>query len=177
QYQMTLPTGDVDREHWFRSLDRMLKQGARLLRLQDDSLSDRAYADLASAVIDRARRQSAAVMLDRSADMVVDLGAGGWHCSGAQIRHFDHRPIGREYWLAVACQTERDLVLALATEADFAVVSPVVTAGSNPDSCLGWPGFERLRGDYALPVYAGGDMVPADEKDAIMHNAQGIERR
>src|SRR5699024_278088 len=55
EYQVTPPVAGMGRDRWFQALNGMLAQGAWLLRLQDDTLSDGAYADLAVDIIDRAR--------------------------------------------------------------------------------------------------------------------------
>lgn len=175
RYLITPSQVDGNRDGWFAALDTALASGVRLLRLRDVKRSDTEYADLATAVIERAHRHNVAVMLDRSADMVKALNADGLHWNADRIAAAKQRPIGATYWFAASAHDSHELDAALVVGADFATVSPLAKTRSHPGSCpLGWPGFEALRCDRALPVYALGGLETTDEKDALAHNAQGI---
>lgn len=163
------------RDAWFAALDTALESGVRLLRLRDADLSDTEYAQLASTVIERAHRRGARVLLDRDADMVEALDADGLHWSAERVAAARRRPVAARRWFAVSAHGSDELNAAIAAGADFATVSPVATAATHPRvRPLGWPGFETLRDDHALPVYALGGMQISDQTDALAHNAQGI---
>ncbi|HHW4683536.1 MAG TPA: thiamine phosphate synthase, partial [Xylella sp.] len=58
---------------------------------------------------------------------------------------------------------------------DFAVLGPVLPTDSHPGAMtLGWEGFERLREQVALPIYAIGGMRSDQVEEARRHGAQGI---
>ncbi|MGN8197732.1 Nudix family hydrolase [Salinisphaera sp. RV14] len=174
-YLITPRLTGADRDAWFAALDEALRRGTRLLRLRDPDLSATRYARLAAAVIARAHRHGALVLLDRDADMVNALGADGLHWSAARIAAARGRPVARELWFAASAHDASELDAAIAAGADFATVSPVaVTTTHRQAEPLGWPGFENQREDRALPVYALGGLEIADEGDALAHNAQGI---
>ncbi|HET7313169.1 Nudix family hydrolase [Salinisphaera sp.] len=175
RYLITPRLAESGHGDWFAALDRALAQGTRLLRLRDPDLADEDYARLAESVIERAHRHRAAVLLDRDADMVAALGADGLHWSASRIAAATRRPVGRRHWFAASAHDRDELEAALAADADFAALSPVVATATHPRARpLGWPGFESLRADRALPVYALGGLEAADQDDAIAHNAQGI---
>lgn len=175
RYLITPRLADNDRDAWFAALDAALASGIRLLRLRDSDLSDARYARLAEAVIERARRHGAAVLLDRDAAMVKSLGAAGLHWPAKRIAAARRRPVGRDLWFAASAHDSAELEAAIAAGADFATLSPVaITASHRRSTPLGWPGFENGREDLALPVYALGGLEIADQNDALAHNAQGI---
>lgn len=164
-----------DRDAWFAALDGALEGGARMLRLRDADLTDADYAQLAAVVIARARRRGAKVLLDRDVDMAEALDADGLHWSGQRLASSRRRPVATARWFAVSAHGPDELDAALAAGADFATVSPVAATATHPRvRPLGWPGFEALRGDRALPVYALGGLRASDQADALAHNAQGI---
>lgn len=175
RYLITPRLADAARTDWFAALDEALAGGVRLLRLRDPDLSDTAYAELAEAVIDRAHRQSTAVLLDRDAGLVSDLNADGLHWSAERIAAAGSRPVPADRWFAASAHDERELQAAIAAGADFATLSPVAATASHPEAAaLGWPGFENRRADHPLPVYALGGLEIFDEPHALDHNAQGI---
>ena len=55
------------------------------------------------------------------------------------------------------------------------MLGPVQATASHPGATpLGWEGFETLREQVSLPIYALGGMQPGDVREARAHGAQGI---
>lgn len=175
RYLLTPPLASQGRTAWLASLDAALAGGIRLLRLRDPALPADTYAELARAVIARAHAHGAKVLLDRDPDMVVALGADGLHWPARRLDDCGERPLGAACRFAVSAHDGEQLAAAARLGADFATLSPVVATASHPGAApLGWPDFERLRADHALPVYALGGLGAADCAAALAHNAQGV---
>lgn len=166
------PLGESD---WLAGIDQALAGGIRLIRVRDHDLADARYAGLARAVVDRASDNGARVLVDRSAGLMHDIGAHGLHWSAARLADCDSRPVDRAYWLAVSAHNSDELAAAAGLGADIATLSPVAATQTHPEQApLGWDGFEQMRGDAALVVYALGGLAPGEIEQARASNAQGV---
>ncbi|MDA3919286.1 MAG: Nudix family hydrolase [Salinisphaera sp.] len=174
-YLITPAVASLGEVGWLTAIDRALANGIRLLRVRDHDLSDTRYAELARRVVERALISQARVLVDRSASLMHEIGAHGLHWPASRLADNSARPVDDGFSLAVSAHDADDLTLAVAHRADFATLSPVSATASHPGQTpLGWRGFERIRRDVALPVYALGGLAGADLADARAHNAQGV---
>lgn len=148
---------------------------APMIRLRQPALADADYERLAEMLIPRASAYGAPVVLDRDAAMVHRLGAAGLHWPAARAADGDARPVGADRWFGVSAHDGGELDHAERLGADFATLSPVAVTQSHPDTRpLGWAGFEAMRGDRGLSVYALGGLGPDDLTTALSYNAQGV---
>ncbi len=77
--------------------------------------------------------------------------------------------------LSASCHDASELALAKALGCDFVIVGPVRETATHPGQAgIGWDGFEALRAQSALPIYAIGGLAPADIEESRRHGAQGI---
>lgn len=172
--------GRAAREAWFESLERALRTRAAdatkpFIRLRQPQLDDDDYAALARRVLDNARPYGARVLLDRAASLVERLGAHGLHASGRRAQRLDRRPLDGSYWFGLSAHNGDDLAHAHAIDADFATLSPVAVTETHPEMRpMGWPRFEDVRSDHAVPVYALGGLGLDDLATARDHYAQGV---
>lgn len=175
RYAITPSMADSGRRAWLQSLQATLQRGIRLLRLRLPALDDAAYAELAAAVIERAHAVGAQVLLDRSPAMVHQLGADGLHWSAARATEAENRPLTHDYWFAVSVHDPTELQTAARLDADFATLSPLHATASHPKrQALGWAGWQALRADVSMPVYALGGLSAQELKTARAYNAQGV---
>lgn len=173
QYLIT-PDGESGPD-FLEKLDAALARGIRLVQLRAPSLPAAEYAQLAQSVIQRCRDQGAAVLLNSSPELVLQLGADGVHLSSRRLQAITQRPLPPQLWCAASCHSQAELQRAQEVGVDFAVLSPVQATVSHPEAVpLGWEQFKGLVWDLPLPVYALGGMHPEDLPQALAARAQGV---
>lgn len=160
---------------WFAALDALLARDIELLRVRAPALDDADYAELARQVLERARDSRTRVLLDRSTTMVRELGAAGLQWPARRAAKAGQRPLGPDFLFCVSTHDAAEMRTAVRLEADFAVLSLVHRTPTHPEQQpLGWSGWQRLRSDYGLPVYALGGLSDDEVDTARANNAQGI---
>lgn len=172
---ITPDVGTRGRAGWLESLQATMNRGISLLRLRAPGLDDASYEALAAQVLVRARAAAVQVLLDRTPEMVQALGAAGLHWSAKRAVRAGARPLCDAHWFAVSAHCAAELQTAVRLDADFATLSPLRTTASHPRrQPLGWSGWQRLRADLGLPVYALGGLTGQDVATARARNAQGV---
>lgn len=167
------PNGDVS--SFLEQLRVSLQAGIRLVQLRAGNLSRSDYLALAVQVVGLCHGHGARVLLNADPPLVEQTGADGVHINGQRLLQLQRRPLAASLWVAVSCHTEEDLARATALGADFAVLSPVCTTASHPQTTpLGWHTFTEWVRDCALPVYALGGMTRSDRTQAIEAGGQGV---
>ncbi len=170
-YVFTSPKVDT------RTLANGLKQlpkGA-LLRLRIPQLNDAEYEKLARDLLPHCQSQGLQLMLDRSPEMAVSLGAAGWHARAAELRKLAERPLPPSFWFAASCHDESEIGLAQRLGVDFCVAGPVLATATHPDGpLLGWPRFRQLADRFSRPVFAIGGLGPPHHARAWDAGAQGV---
>ena len=154
-------------------LDERLAQGLRLIQVREKDMPAPARERFAAAVITLARPHGAQVLINSDIELALRLGADGVHLAAAQLARLERRPALR--WCAASCHNAAELARAARLGVDFAVLGPVQTTPSHPDSMpLGWEAFAALARGAGLPVFALGGMGPGDLATAWRCGAQGI---
>lgn len=164
---------DVDAGRLISGLKR-LPSGA-LLRLRSPFMDDRAYEKLARDLLPHCRQHGLQLLLDRTPEMVVALGAAGWHANAGTLRHTQNRALPPSLWFAASCHDESEIALARGLGADFYVIGPVQRTATHPDgAALGWDRFRSLACAVSRPVYAIGGLGPQHHSIAWDSGAQGV---
>lgn len=176
RYAITPALSAADPHAWWTRLDALLADDrVDLLRLRDARLEDPAYQTLAGEVVARAHHNGVRVLLDRSAALCEAVGADGLHWPVARLIARGRPALAQQAIFAVSAHTSQDLIAAAVRGADCATLSPVAATTSHPGAApLGWDGWQTIRADHALPVYALGGLGRDDIETAIAHNAQGV---
>jgi 8-oxo-dGTP diphosphatase len=154
-------------------IDARLAAGLRLLQLREAGLAPQARATFARAVVERAHRAGARVLVNNDAALADVVGADGVHFPARSLMALAARPA---YPLvAASCHTAAELTQAMRLELDFALLGPVRPTPSHSGAqTLGWPGFASIARGASLPVYAIGGMRPDDLDTARQHGAHGL---
>ncbi len=85
------------------------------------------------------------------------------------------RPLGREYWVAASCHSDREVEQAMRIGVDFVMISPVYETRSHPAApSLGWHGFAGLVERSKAPAYALGGVKPHHLRLACHYGGQGL---
>lgn len=154
-------------------VDRALDAGLRLIQVRDKTLADDERLALARAVVARAHRCGARVLVNGSVDLCRQAGADGVHVDGTSLARLAERPSVE--WVAASCHNREELQRAAALGADFAVLSPVLPTASHPgEPTLGWKRFSACVQACPMPVYALGGMHDGLLDEACGHGAHGI---
>ena len=97
------------------------------------------------------------------------------HLGSEQLLQLERRPLPAGVPVAASCHDLAQLQAAQRLGCDFAVLGPVQATASHPGvEPMGWAGFEQLREQVAMPIYAIGGLAAADVDDARRHGAQGV---
>jgi 8-oxo-dGTP diphosphatase len=154
-------------------IDRRLAEGLRLLQVREPALAPAVRAAFARAVVERARRVGARVLINDDATLADAVGADGVHLRATGLMALASRPACA--LVGASCHDARELAQAMRLELDFAVLGPVRSTPSHPGvRTLDWPGFAALARGASIPVYAIGGMRPADLEAACRHGAHGL---
>jgi len=174
-YYLITPDPAKEGELFMVRLEASLTAGVTLVQLRAKSLTRGEYKRLASRVKALCDRFGAALLLNSSAEMVVEVGADGLHLSGRELMSLGTRPLGRSYRLSASCHDAAELKQAGAIGIDFAVLSPVMPTHTHPGAeTLGWQPFQQWVKAASLPVYALGGMTLEDLPTAQQAGAQGV---
>lgn len=160
------------------SLDDLLDRISRLppqcaLRLRMPHLSGDEYRRWAQRLLPATAVSGIRLMLDREPEMVLELGASGWHAPAAVWRPLTASPQGL---LTIAsCHGADDLKRVRQLGFQAAVLGPVNATRTHPGQTpIGWPAFASQVAQISLPVYALGGVGPRDLENAWSCYAQGV---
>jgi len=160
-------------ERFLSRLEGRLRGGLKLVQLREKKLARKPLHELARRVVALARSHGAKVLINSDADLARETGADGVHLTADQLRRASARP--ELAWCGASCHSPEELRLAESLEVDFAVLGPVRTTPSHPESePLGWERFRQAVAGSGIPVYALGGIVPQDLEQAWSCGAHGI---
>ncbi len=162
------------RERILSRLDTLLEHGG-LIQVREKSMPYLELREFVGEVLAKSRGRKAKVLLNASADTVVELDVDGIHLTSSRLQTCDRRPLCDRFWVAASCHNEADIVMAKRINADFVVLGPVSRTASHPGAVpLGWGRFGAMCAAADLPVYALGGMRRKDLQQAQRAGAQGI---
>ncbi|PKV13057.1 Nudix family hydrolase [Xanthomonas prunicola] len=165
------PEDDV---RWLEGLQRALQNGITRIQLRARHLAPARWQALLQQVMRLRGRARAQLLLNRDIALASALGIGV-HLGSEQLAGLQERPLPAEQPVAASCHGLDDLRHAQRIGCDFAVLGPVQATASHPGATpIGWDGFETLREQVSLPLYALGGMQVEDVREARSHGAQGI---
>ncbi len=154
-------------------LDAALEHGLRLIQVREPQMDTETLQRFARAVVARAHRYGARVLVNADAALAYTVGADGVHLQGHQLMQLAAPP-PTGIW-AASCHDAHELERAAALGASFVVLSPVLATASHPGKPgIGWEQFAELICDYPLPVYALGGMKTELLDTAMQHGAHGV---
>ncbi|MCC4598879.1 Nudix family hydrolase [Xanthomonas melonis] len=163
-----------DDARWLQALERALQDGATRIQLRARQTATARWHGLLQQVMRLRGRSRAQLLLNRDAALAAELGVGV-HLGAEQLAELQQRPLPPGQLVAASCHGLEDLRHAQRLGCDFAVLGPVRATASHPHAApMGWDGFEALREQVALPIYALGGLCIDDLRQARAHGAQGI---
>ena len=155
------------------NLDAALAAGLRLVQVRAHGLSSVARVEFTRAVVAKAQRVGARVILNGALDEALAAGADGLHLTATALRGIDARPDLQ--LVGASCHDAAELDRAESLGLDYAVLGAVRPTASHPGGeSLGWAQFAPLVAGRTLPVYAIGGLGLADLHEARTAGAHGI---
>jgi 8-oxo-dGTP diphosphatase len=152
-----------------------IESGIRLIQLRAHGLDQAAYRDLAHRVFERCDQGEVQLLLNRALEQAHDLPRHGLHLTASLLMALKVRPGRPGELVGASCHDAAELRQAERLGLDYALLSPVQTTASHPNTLpLGWGRFADLVDAVTLPVYALGGLAPQDLNAAFRHGAQGI---
>ncbi len=156
-----------------RGVEAALDRGLRLVQVRAKDWPAAALEAFAAAVVERAHRRGAKVMINGDAALAVRSGADGVHLTSEQLLVAATRPALS--LVGASCHNAADIAKAEKLQLDFAVLGPVCATPTHSGAVLlGWEGFRKLAAGSRIPLYALGGMMPSDLPQALSCGAQGI---
>lgn len=152
-----------------------IEAGIRLIQLRAHGLDQAAYRGLAHRVFALCDQGDARLLLNRAPGQTHELPRHGLHLTARLLMALKARPGRPGELVGASCHDAAELLQAELLGLDYALLSPVQTTASHPDTRpLGWDRFADLVDAVTLPVYALGGLAPQDLDVAFRHGAQGI---
>ena len=157
-----------------------LSGGARLLQLRAKALDGGPFLDLASSILDAARRAGAAVIINDRADIAVLSGADGVHVGQEDLSPSDvRRIVGDDMLVGLSTHTPDQIASALTAPISYMAIGPVF---STVTKATGYDGIgldavreaARRAAAAGLPVVAIGGITLDTAADVIAAGARSV---
>ena len=177
--------GEDAEADFFATVERALAGGLRRVQLRMAPGPDHParVARIAVALVSACRSAGASLLLHglENADLAARLGVG-LHLRARELMAPERRIAGAVATAkaegrptCAAVHDADELARADALGVDDLLLGPVRPTPTHPGAPgLGWAGFEALRAQSALPVYALGGVGAGDLAEARRHGAQGV---
>lgn len=164
----------TDTGEWLDRLGMALEAGVQQVQLRLLDHDRGRKEQLLQQVHARYGRQRVQWLLNRDIELARTLGMGV-HLGSEQLAQLESRPLPVHVPVGASCHNLEELRHAQRLQCDFAVLGPVLHTATHPQAePIGWAGFEQLREDVSLPIYAIGGLTPEQLETARRHGAQGI---
>ena len=158
---------------FLQQLDAALVAGLRLVQLREHGMAEPDLIALGRAVVERAHRYGAIVVVNGPSALAEAVGADGLHLQAAQLSETGRRPDVE--WVGASCHTPAEIARACELDTDYVVIGPVAQTPTHPDrQGIGWDGFMTLSRGLPMPAYAIGGMTIGDLDPARSSGAHGI---
>ena len=155
-------------------LEFMLDSGIKLIQARIKALSALEVVDFVKLAMPLCRQKGAYLLLNSAVKNASQVKADGIHLTSQDLLVLKQRP-AEFLWVGASCHNQKELEHAENIGIDFAVLAPVLSTKTHPDTePLGWDEFKRLVSGASIPVFALGGMQKKDAQTAQSLGAQGI---
>ncbi|GGD39537.1 NUDIX domain-containing protein [Sinisalibacter lacisalsi] len=155
-----------DRSELLARIERVLRAGVRTIVLRERRMLPAQFAQVARRGAELAGRYGATMLVEGGKVHSAHSHADGVHVCSGRLLTMAPPPAGA-VWSA-SCRTADHLARAGAHGAAFALVPSHAEDGTD------WEAFGRLIRHSAVPVFASGEVAPADMANALGAGAHGL---
>ncbi|EIJ41869.1 mutator mutT protein [Beggiatoa alba B18LD] len=160
---------------FFYQLEKQIDNGLQLLQFRAGSLNDYEYCACAEKILTLCEPTKVQVLLHRTPQIVLSVGAHGVHLSQTALLNLKERPLKKPLWVASSCHTLADIQHAQSIGVDFLTLGAI--RAPEPENSLGWFNFFTCTESAKIPVFAVGGLQYEDMSFAWAHGGQGIAGR
>ncbi len=157
-------------------IEAILAAGARWVMVREKDLTGAELTELTRAIVERARRAGALVVVNTHASVAAACGADGVHLPQGFPVAEARRIVGPGRWVGVSTHSREEALQAAEEGADYITLSPIFPSISKPG--YGPPlGLETLREvarAVPIPVIALGGITPENARACLEAGAAGI---
>lgn len=174
-----LITPDMPEQHeqsFVDQFDRLMQQHCYpLVHFRSHHLDDQTYAGIAKQLNEVCQQQRAELVINRPGLESLQSKLFEFykrrHLNSHQLQSLQSRPFGEDIIISASCHDRADLKIAERIECNYAVLSMVREASSNPGrQPKGWYKIKQMIKKSSLPVYALGGVR---RKDFCISRFQG----
>lgn len=164
-------------------LDQLLQAGARLVQLRAKHLREADFLDVAQALVPRANASGARMLINTSAGICRQTGAGGVHrpAQGEDVAALRQAAARKdrdraEILIGVSCHSLHEVLTAQEEGADFVTLSPIFPTSSKPGygPALGVDNLQRICTAAQIPVFALAGVTSARAAECLRAGAAGV---
>lgn len=163
-----------EKQSFLSCIERQLDSGIRLLQLRTQLPGGKKLKELALDIRTMCHAHDAVLYIneDISLAKVLDCPV---HLKSRQLMQVDIESQLAGISFSAACHTIEELKRAESMAATYALLGPVLETKSHPEQKgIGWNGFNKLRNEVSLPIFALGGVGANDISTARSHGAQGV---
>ncbi len=157
-------------------IEEVLAAGVRWVMVREKDLPEAELILLTQAIVERARRVGALVVVNTWASVAAACGADGVHLPQGRSVAEARRVVGPDRWVGVSAHSLEEARRAAEAGADYITLSPIFPPTSKPG--YGPPlGLETLRAvarALSIPVIALGGITPENARACREAGAAGI---
>jgi thiamine-phosphate pyrophosphorylase len=149
----------------------------RLVQYRDKDASPQIILRNSAEIRESFSGQDCLLVMNDRADLAVLTGWDGVHVGQGDLLPADVRQIvGPERWIGVSTHTEKQVIVADMSCADYVAVGPVFATGTKPDAeaVIGLEGVRRARALTRKPIVAIGGITRGNAKSVIDAGADSV---
>lgn len=163
-----------EKQSFLSYIERQLDSGIRLIQLRTQLPGGKSRKELALDIRTLCQASDAILSINEDIELAKALDCPV-HLKSWQLMQADIVSQLAGLSFSAACHTIEELRRAEILAATYALLGPVLDTASHPEQKgMGWPGFNRLRNEVSLPIYALGGLGVNELSTARIHGAQGV---
>jgi len=160
---------------FLEELDGILRAGVRLLQFRCKQSGLQNHKETIKTILEICNKYNCKLIINGAPGDVIKYRCHGVHLTSELLLRFNKRPMPHDQWVAASCHNRKELEHACRIGVDFAVLSPVQSTTSHPDTePMGWSVFSTLTRCSSIPVYSLGGMNAGDIWKSRVMGGQGI---
>ncbi len=157
-------------------IEEILAAGARWVMVREKDLPEAELAALVRAIVERARRAGAFVVVNTHASVAAACEADGVHLPQGFPIAEARRIVGPGRWVGVSTHNLEEALRAAEEGADYITLSPIFPSISKPGygPALGLEALREVAQAVPIPVVALGGITPENARACREAGAAGI---
>ena len=162
-------------DDFFKTLDRILDKGVKMVQLREKDLPGRELYELALKVRELTKKYGALLLINERFDVAVAVGADGVHLPEKSFPPSVVKRLFPDLTIGFSAHSEEGIKYAMEEGADFVTFGPVFKTSSHPEAKpLGTMKLKEVTRKYDIPIYALGGVTWDRIKLCYKNGAYGV---